>query len=61
MPKPEENLGVNDALRKAGYVRIPAWWVLPDELEVIRRMAHKHASHITEIRLKQRSEVARDE
>ena len=61
MPKPEENLGVNDALRKAGYVRIPAWWVLPDELEAIHRMANKHASRITEIRLKQRGEVARDE
>lgn len=53
MPK-EKNLGVSDALRKAGYVKIPAWWVLPDELEVIHRMAHKHSSRITAIRLQQR-------
>ena len=36
MPK-EKDLGVSDALRKAGFVKIPAWWVLPDELEVIHR------------------------
>ena len=50
----QENLGVNDALRKAGFVRIPAWWVTRDELEVIHRMAHKHASTITAIRLQRR-------
>ena len=37
----EKNLGVNDALRKAGFVRIPAWWVTSDELKVIHQMAHK--------------------
>ena len=56
MGKPQENLGVNDALRKAGFVKIPAWWVLPEELEVIHRMAHKHSSHITAIRLSCRGE-----
>lgn len=50
----EENLGVNDAMRKAGFVKIPAWWVTRDELEVIHRMAHKHSSRITAIRLQQR-------
>lgn len=60
MPK-EKDLGVNDALRKEGFVKIPAWWVTRDELEVIHRMAHKHSNRITEIRLKQRGEVARDE
>ena len=54
--KPQENLGVSDALRKAGFVRIPAWWVHPDELEVIHRMAHKHSATITAIRLKCRRE-----
>ena len=52
----QHNFGVNDAIRKAGYVRIPAWWVHPDELEVIHRMAHKHSEHITEIRLQCRGE-----
>lgn len=38
------------ALRKAGYVPIPRWWVLPDELDVIYRMAHNHEKHVSEIR-----------
>lgn len=50
----EENLGVSDAMRKAGFVKIPAWWVTRDELEVIHRMAHKHSTRITSIRLQQR-------
>lgn len=45
-----KNLGVNEALRAAGFVRIPAWWVTPDELEVIHRMAHNHEEIVTEIR-----------
>lgn len=50
----EENLGVSDAMKKAGFVKIPAWWVTRDELEVIHRMAHKHSTRITAIRLQQR-------
>lgn len=50
----EENLGVSDAMRKAGFVKIPAWWVTRDELEIIHRMAHKHSTRITAIRLQQR-------
>lgn len=52
--KSQENLGVSDALRKAGFVKLPPWWVLPDELEVIHRIAHKHSSRITAIRLQSR-------
>lgn len=46
----DENLGVNEAIRRAGYVRIPAWWVLPDELEAIHRIAHNHEEEIKRIR-----------
>lgn len=49
---PPENLGVNAALRAAGFVRIPAWWVTPDELEVIHRMAHNHEDIVVAIREK---------
>jgi hypothetical protein len=56
---PPKNYGVNEALRAAGYVRIPAWWVTPHELEVIHRMAHNHRSEITRIRREIRGE--RDE
>jgi len=52
--QPPKNLGINDALRAAGFVRIPAWWVTPDELEVIHRMAHNHQSEVNRIRAKTR-------
>lgn len=38
------------ALRAAGYVPIPRWWVTPDELDVISRMARNHDEHVNEIR-----------
>jgi hypothetical protein len=48
--EPPKNLGVSDALRKAGFVRLPPWWVTPEELEVIHRMAHGHQYTINRIR-----------
>lgn len=39
-----------EALRSAGYVPLPRWWVLPDELEVIHRMAHNHREEVNRIR-----------
>lgn len=53
--KPPENFGINKAMREAGYVRLPAWWVTQGELEVIHRMAHNHEEPIKEIRLRQRA------
>ena len=50
MKRPPVNRGVNDALRAAGFVRIPDWWVRPEELEVIYRMAHNHEHEINRIR-----------
>lgn len=50
MKKPPVNLGVSEALRKAGFVRIPAWWVRRDELEVIHRIAHNHEEEVNRIR-----------
>jgi hypothetical protein len=43
-------VGVAAELRRRGYVPIPRWWVTPDELEVIRRMAHNHEDEIAEVR-----------
>jgi len=55
-----DNRGVNEALRRAGFVRIPAWWVRQDELQsilpVLHRMAHNHAEEVTAIRLKYRKD-----
>ena len=50
MKKPPVNLGVSEVFRKAGFVRIPAWWVRRDELEVIHRIAHNHEEEVNRIR-----------
>lgn len=47
---------VNEALRKAGFLPIPRWWVKQDELDVIHRIAHNHAEHVNEIRAQCRGE-----
>jgi hypothetical protein len=52
--RPPANFGVNEALRKAGFVPLPRWWVTQDELSAIHRMAHNHESEITRIRLETR-------
>jgi len=54
-------IGVNEAIRRAGYVRIPAWWVRPDELEVIHRIAHNHQEDINELRRKHAKKEKEDE
>lgn len=45
---------VHEALRKAGFVPLPRWWVKQDELDVIHRIAHNHEDQINEIRAKAR-------
>lgn len=50
MTKHKPNRGVNEALRRAGFKRLPAWWVTEAEFDVIWRMAHNHEEHINEIR-----------
>ena len=47
----KERRGISaKALRKAGYVPLPRWWVLPDEMDVIHRMAHNHQNEVNRIR-----------
>lgn len=53
--QPPINYGVNDALKKAGFVRLPPWWVTPDQLEVIHRMAHNHEYEVNRIRAEARN------
>jgi hypothetical protein len=45
-----DNRGVNETLRRAGFKRLPAWWVTEAEFDVIWRMAHNHEEHINELR-----------
>lgn len=52
--KKQRSASTADAFRAAGFVRLPPWWVKPDELEVIYRMAHNHQSEINRIRAEAR-------
>ncbi|WP_300440329.1 hypothetical protein [uncultured Mameliella sp.] len=38
------------ALRAAGYVPLPRWWVTQDQLEVIRRIAMGNEGEVNRIR-----------
>lgn len=44
------------ALRRAGYVPLPRWWVTEDQFEAVRRMATGNADAVNEIRDKARAE-----
>lgn len=50
MKTPPTNYGVSEALRAAGFVRLPAWWVTREDLQVIHWMAHRHEEEINRIR-----------
>lgn len=39
-----------DALRRAGYVFLPKWWVTRDQFEVIERIAKGNSSEIWRIK-----------
>jgi hypothetical protein len=39
------------ALRAAGFVRVPGYWVRPEDLELIRYMAEKHSHEVNAIRV----------
>lgn len=40
------------ALREAGYVPLPRWWVTPEQLEMIQWMARQNLPEISKIRHK---------
>lgn len=42
------------ALRAEGFVPLPRWWVLVDEMDAIEKIAKKHQSRINEIRAQAR-------
>lgn len=49
-PRTNENSPVSKALRKAGFVPVPRYWVTPDQLDVIKRMAEGNGHVVNEIR-----------
>lgn len=46
-----------DALRKAGYRRLPLMWVTQEELELVLYMAKKHEEDVNRIRTQARRKV----
>lgn len=49
-----------DALRAAGYQRLPPLWVTEDQADVIIRMAKGNEGAITAIRLQAKRDAERD-
>jgi hypothetical protein len=42
----------SEALRAAGYRRIPAWWATDDQIELVEYMVKKNGPDINRIRAK---------
>lgn len=50
MPRKMSNSPAALALRAAGYVKIPGWWVTKEQLELIEYVARQNKPHIDWIR-----------
>jgi hypothetical protein len=51
MPREVSNSPGARALRLAGYVKLPAWWVTQEQLGLIEYMAKQNLAEITRIKL----------
>ena len=56
MPREVSNTPGARALRLAGYVKLPAWWVTREQFELIEYMAHQNKDTIDKI--KERANVS---
>ena len=50
MPRDPSNSPGARALRLAGYVKLPAWWVTQDQFELIEYMAKQNKADIDAIK-----------
>ena len=50
MPRDPSNSPGARALRLAGYVKLPAWWVTSEQLELIEYMAKQNKDDIDAIK-----------
>ncbi len=50
MPREVSNSPGARALRLAGYVKLPAWWVTQEQLELIEYMAKQNKADIDAIK-----------
>lgn len=51
MPRDPSNSPGARALRLAGYVKLPAWWVTQEQLELIEYMCQGNLPEISKIKL----------
>jgi hypothetical protein len=52
MPRDPSNSPGSRALRLAGYVKLPGWWVTQEQLELIEYMAKQNLAEINRIKEK---------
>jgi hypothetical protein len=50
MPRDPSNSPGARALRQAGYVKLPAWWVTEEQLQLIEYMAKQNLAEINRIK-----------
>jgi hypothetical protein len=50
MPREVSNSPGARALRRAGYVKLPAWWVTEEQLQLIEYMAKQNLAEINRIK-----------
>jgi hypothetical protein len=50
MPRDPSNSPGARALRRAGYVKLPAWWVTEEQLQLIEYMAKQNLAEINRIK-----------
>jgi hypothetical protein len=50
MPRDPSNSPGARALRRAGYVKLPGWWVTTEQLELVRYMAEQNKHDIDAIK-----------
>jgi hypothetical protein len=50
MPREASNSPGARALRRAGYVKLPAWWVTQEQLELIEYMTKQNLPEINKIK-----------
>jgi hypothetical protein len=50
MPRDPSNSPGARALRLAGYIKLPAWWVTQEQLQLIEYMAKQNLAEINRIK-----------
>jgi hypothetical protein len=50
MPREASNSHGAQALRRAGYVKLPAWWVTEEQMQLIEYMAKQNLAEINRIK-----------